>query len=104
MRERLNRRRSARTSEVRIWYESYDRYRLAGPAPVEQRQFRIDAGVGARSPAGTLDSNRDVLGQYDVQDSILCLPVRDARPDGLLNLRVVDLATDGFVERKRQDA
>ena len=31
------------------------------------------------------------------------LPVRDAGPDGLLDLRVVELASDRLVERELQD-
>ena len=104
MSKRFNSRRRCGTGEVGIGYEACDRNRLAGTAPVEQRQLRIDARVGTRSPTGTADSNRYILGQHDVQDSILCLPVRDAGPDGLFDLRVVNLAIDGLIERELQDA
>jgi hypothetical protein len=103
MTERFNNRRRRRTGRVRIGYEADHRNRLAGTATVEQHQLRIHARVGARSHAGTADSNRYILGHHDVQNSILCLPVGDPGPDGLLDLRIVDLAIDRLAERELQD-
>jgi hypothetical protein len=89
---------------IRIRHEADDRHRRISAPAIEQRELGIDARAGAAASARAADAYRDVLGEHDVQNAIVRSPSRDALPDWLVDLRIVDVAADRFGDRQRHRA
>jgi hypothetical protein len=71
--------------EVRIVHAPRQRSRLAEHLAIEQRQFRIDAGLRPQLPARSLHPQRYAFGEDDEQDLILEAVPLDPGGDGRLN-------------------